>query len=101
MSLNEVSHESTLAADPPVPDGHASGRRPRAERRREPAATVRDCPSDTPPPRALGNLAVGLPLEAAAKIASAGSQRKCMNGKGGTRTLDPGIMRALERFSGL
>jgi hypothetical protein len=55
--------------------------------------TVNGCPSRTKQQRARGNLAVGLPLDATAANVSSGSKREIYGGKGGTRTLDPGIMR--------
>jgi integrase len=54
-----------------------------------------DCAARTMGRRALGSLAVDLPLEAVKGRASTGIKKEMYGGKGGTRTLDPGIMSAV------
>ena len=64
-----------------------------------PAGTLRnatECTARTRGRRAVVSLAVGLPVEAGPGIASLEFRREIYGGKGGTRTLDPGIMSALK-----
>jgi Phage integrase family len=62
-----------------------------------PAHRASNCNGRTRRRRALATLAVDLPVEAAARSVSVGYRREMYGGKGGNRTLDPGIMSATHK----